>query len=56
MADGYARNYLLPEGSGALASPGAEAQAGSMRRSRDVKDAADRGAAEEMAKSLVSRP
>ena len=56
VADGYARNYLLPRGLAMVASPGAEAQAESMRRSRDVKDAAARGAAEEVAKSLVSSP
>lgn len=56
VADGYGRNYLLPKGLAMVSSPGAEAQAGSMRRSRDVKDAAARGAAEEVARSLVSSP
>jgi large subunit ribosomal protein L9 len=53
VADGYARNYLVPKGFAITASPGVQAQADSMRRSRDLKDAADRGAAEEIAKTLV---
>ena len=39
-----------------MASAGAEAQAEGMRRSRNIKDAADRSAAEEVAKTLVSSP
>jgi large subunit ribosomal protein L9 len=53
VADGYARNFLVPKGLAIKATPGVEAQAASMRRSRDLKDAADRGAAEEVAKVLV---
>ena len=53
VADGYARNYLLPKGWAMKASPGAEAQAEAMRRSRSIKDAADRSAAEEIATRLV---
>jgi large subunit ribosomal protein L9 len=53
VADGYARNFLVPRGLAMKASKGAEAQAASMRRSRDVRDAADRTAAEEIAKVLV---
>jgi large subunit ribosomal protein L9 len=53
VADGYARNFLVPRGLAMKASKGAEAQAASMRRSRDVRDAADRSAAEEIAKVLV---
>jgi large subunit ribosomal protein L9 len=53
VADGYARNYLLPRGWAMKASPGAEAQAEAMRRSRSIKDAADRSAAEEIATRLV---
>lgn len=56
VADGFARNFLLPRSLAMAASKGVEAQAGSMRRSRDVKDAAARGAAEEVARSLVSSP
>ena len=53
VADGYARNYLLPKGWAMKASPGAEAQAEKMRRSRSIKDAADRSAAEDIATRLV---
>ncbi|CAN5700111.1 50S ribosomal protein L9 [soil metagenome] len=53
VADGFARNYLLPKGWAMRSNGGAEAQAESMRRSRDTKDLAARGAAEEVAKSLV---
>lgn len=56
VADGYGRNFLLPRGLAFVASKGAEAQAEGMRRSRAVKDAAARQAAEEVAKSLVSSP
>jgi large subunit ribosomal protein L9 len=51
--DGYARNYLLPRGMALRASEGAIAQASVMRRSRDVKDARERSAAEEIARQLV---
>jgi large subunit ribosomal protein L9 len=54
VADGFGRNYLLPRGLAMLSSKGSESQAGSMRRSRDLKDAAARSAAEDVAKSLVS--
>jgi large subunit ribosomal protein L9 len=53
VADGYGRNYLLPKGFAVTASSGVEQQAAAMRRSRDLKDAADRAGAEEIAKVLV---
>lgn len=53
VADGYGRNFLVPKGLAIKATPGVEAQAAAMRRSRDLRDAADRGAAEEIAKTLV---
>ncbi len=56
VANGYGRNYLLPRGLAFLATAGAEAQAETMRRSREVKDAADRAAAQDIAKSLVNAP
>jgi large subunit ribosomal protein L9 len=55
VADGYARNYLVPKGLAFKATPGVEAQATAMRRGRDVRDASDRAAAEEVAKSLVAK-
>ncbi len=53
VADGYARNFLVPRGLAMRASEGMMAQAGSMRRARDTKDAAARGAAEDIARRLV---
>jgi large subunit ribosomal protein L9 len=53
VADGFARNYLVPEGLAFKASAGAKAQADAMRRSRDIRDAADRSAAEDVARQLV---
>jgi large subunit ribosomal protein L9 len=55
VADGHARNYLLPKGLAIPASDGAVAQAKAMRRARDLKDAKDRAAAEEIARSLVAK-
>ena len=52
-ADGFGRNKLVPKGFAIKATAGGAAQADSMRRSRDQKDAADRAAAEEIAKTLV---
>lgn len=56
VANGFGRNYLLPRGLAFLSTPGAEAQAEGMRRSREQKDAAARQAAEEVAKTLVNNP
>ena len=53
VADGYARNYLVPKGFAIRASAGISRQAEMMRRSRAVKDATDRAAGEEIAKVLV---
>lgn len=53
VADGYGRNFLVPKGLAFIATPGAATQAASMRRSRDVKDAAARSAAQEVASKLV---
>ncbi|HLI52847.1 MAG TPA: 50S ribosomal protein L9 [Acidimicrobiales bacterium] len=53
VADGYARNFLLPKGHAIVATAGVTAQAGAMRRARDLKDAKDREAAEAVARRLV---
>src|ERR1700679_326691 len=53
VADGYARNYLLPKGYAIVASNGVAAQANAMRRARDLKDAKDRESAEVIARTLV---
>ncbi|KAA0235139.1 MAG: 50S ribosomal protein L9 [Acidimicrobiales bacterium] len=54
VADGFARNYLVPKGLAIKATANAELQAKAMRRARDQKEARDRGAAEEIATQLVS--
>lgn len=53
VADGYGRNFLLPRGLAMKATAGASDQAASMRRARDVRDASDRTAAQEIATKLV---
>jgi large subunit ribosomal protein L9 len=53
VSDGYARNFLIPKGAAMRSSAGAVAQAETMRRAREVRDARDRGAAEEVAKTLA---
>ena len=53
VADGFARNYLVPRGQALAASSGIETQANSMRRARDVKDGREREAAEQVARTLV---
>jgi large subunit ribosomal protein L9 len=55
VADGFARNYLVPKGLAMRATAGAEAQAAGMRRARDLRDAHDRAAAEEVATALVPK-
>lgn len=55
VADGYGRNYLVPKGLAFPATAGVEAQATSMRRSRDVRDASDRAAAQDVATTLVPK-
>ncbi len=55
VADGFARNYLVPKGLAMKATDGAAAQAASMRRARDLRDAQDRAAAEEVATTLVPK-
>ena len=53
VADGFARNYLMPRGFAMKATPGSVQQAASMRRARDLRDANDRDAAAEIASRLV---
>jgi large subunit ribosomal protein L9 len=55
VSDGYARNYLFPKGLAMVATDGAVNQATAMRRARDLRDAADRSSAEEVARALVAR-
>jgi large subunit ribosomal protein L9 len=53
VADGFGRNFLIPKGQALLATRGVQTQAASMRRARDVRDAADREAGETVARTLV---
>jgi|SRR5690606_1570710 len=55
VADGHARNYLLPKGLAITASAGAVEQAAKMRRARDLRDASDREAATTVASTLVPK-
>ncbi len=55
VADGFARNFLVPKGLALKATNGNVQQAASMRRARDIRDAKDRGAAEEVAQRLVPK-
>ena len=55
VADGYARNYLLPQGKAIVATDGAVEQAAKMRRARDLRDASDREAAQTVASTLVPK-
>ena len=45
VADGHARNYLLPRGLALVATDGAINQANAMRRARDLREANDRESA-----------
>jgi large subunit ribosomal protein L9 len=55
VADGYARNFLLPRGMAMPASDGAVAQAAAMRRNRDLRDAQDRAEAADAMQGIVGR-
>ncbi|HEX5614527.1 MAG TPA: 50S ribosomal protein L9 [Acidimicrobiia bacterium] len=54
VADGYARNYLVPRGLAIKATPGIITQAEAMRRNRAAKLARDRQGAEELAQRLTT--
>ena len=53
VADGHARNLLIPSGQAIEATPGIQAQADRMRKKRDTADAKDREVAESVARTLV---
>ena len=52
VADGYARNYLVPRGLAMKATKGVVAQAEAMRRNRAAKEARDVEAAQSQAAAL----
>ncbi len=56
VSGGFARNYLVPTGRAVDAPEGIAAQAASMRRSRDLRDAKDRDAASTVAAILQAKP
>ena len=55
VADGHARNFLLPKGHAIAASEGAIEQAGRMRQARDQRDSSAREAATAIASTLVPK-
>ena len=55
VADGHARNYLLPRGLAIPASDGAVVQAGKMRKARDLREAKDRDDARAQANILTAK-
>ena len=55
VSAGFGRNYLLRRGLAFQATEGATAQATSMRRARDLNDAKERSAGEEVARVLVPK-
>jgi large subunit ribosomal protein L9 len=56
VADGYARNYLVPRGLAIRATKGVVAQAEAMRRNRAAREVRDRTVAEELAGRLGTGP
>ena len=55
VADGYARNFLVPRGLAMRATKGVVAQSEAMRRSREAKETRDREASQQLAAQLGSR-
>jgi large subunit ribosomal protein L9 len=55
VADGYARNYLVPRGLALKASAGAQKQADAMRRNREARESRDREAAQALAAQFEGR-
>ena len=55
VADGYARNFLVPRGLAIVAGKGVVRQAEGMRRARTVRDQRERQGAQATAQQLSSR-
>jgi large subunit ribosomal protein L9 len=53
VADGYARNYLVPKGFAIKATPGAQKQADAMKRNWEAQERKTREAAEALAGRLA---
>jgi large subunit ribosomal protein L9 len=56
VSDGYSRNYLIPQGLAMRSTPGAEAEATSMRRVEEQRNAQSRDAAKALAPRIGSTP
>jgi large subunit ribosomal protein L9 len=56
VADGYARNYLIPRGLAIRAEKGAVRHAESMKRAHEVRVKAQKGEFEAMAAQLIRTP
>lgn len=56
VANGYARNYLLPKGLAIAATPGVEAQAEAMRRARALRSASEAADARVILELLEASP
>jgi large subunit ribosomal protein L9 len=52
VADGYARNYLIPRGLAQRATKGAMKQVDTIKRTREVREVRDREKAQELATTL----
>ena len=52
VADGYGRNYLVPQGLAMVATKGAEKQIASIRRAREVREVRDLSQARDLAGQL----
>ena len=52
VADGYGRNFLLPQGKAILATKGSEKQIAVIRRAREVREVRDLGTARDLAAQL----
>jgi large subunit ribosomal protein L9 len=54
VKDGYARNYLVPQGLGIRWTKGGEKQVATIRRAREVREIRDLGEARDVASALGS--
>jgi large subunit ribosomal protein L9 len=55
VSDGYARNYLIPKGLAFKATPGSMEQSAAMRRTRELREAAEVADAQAMADRLADK-
>ena len=55
VKSGFARNFLLPSGAALPASDKTATQASAMRKSRDLRDASNRAAAETQRQAIAAR-